>query len=828
MKQPAARTKKLITALQNDLEMLSVLINAMPDIVCFKDGEGRWLYANDFDLKLFELEKVAYKGKKDSELARFSDFYREAFLGCEESDEQAWQARTMFRTEETIPVQDGPARTFDIIKIPLFYEDGSRRGLVVLGRDITEQKRYEKELERLNRTFAEAQRVAKIGHWLWDLKSGRVEWSDEVFRIFGRDPQSFSPTYEEVRTFFPPDDRTRLEAAMVETLATGKHFLLEHSIILPDGEQRTVRAEGELYRDAENSPDHILGVVLDTTELKSAENQLELATHLLENIIEGVAITDANAKILSVNKAFTEITGYSAAEVLGRNPNILKSARQDKAFYDKMWQDLLRKGRWSGEIWNRRKNGEIYPEKLTIMAVTDGRGRPSRYVSIFHDLTEVKSQQETIKIREYHDPLTGLANRKLLTEHLETAIKRAEPGDEVAVISLDLDAFKRINDSLGHVAGDILLQGVAERLSSLFSQENTVARLGGDEFCVLLHGEGMIRKSVEIADDILKSLSAPFVIGKEEVCITASLGVSVYPFDGLLANTLFKNAELAMYEAKQTGNTCKYFRKELDEKARRYLTLENALRMALEKGEDIVVFFQPKIDIRSGLVTGMEALARWLRADGTIVSPAEFIPLAEETGLILPLGELVLAKALQATGKWLQRGTHVSVAVNLSPLQFKDEKLLERIVTRLEKYDFPPQCLELEITEGAVLEREQEAIAVLSRLRERGICISLDDFGTGYSSLYYLKKLPINAIKIDKSFIDDIPANPDSAAITTAIINIAKSLDLQVVAEGVERRDQLTFLKKNGCDQIQGYFYSPPVPEEKMGAFLSKGYVQPD
>lgn len=278
-----------------------------------------------------------------------------------------------------------------------------------------------------------------------------------------------------------------------------------------------------------------------------------------------------------------------------------------------------------------------------------------------------------------------------------------------------------------------------------------------------------------------------------------------------------------MYEAKRSGNTYKYFKKELDVKARKRLRVENALRLALQAEDELVVFYQPKVELATGRIAAMEALVRWSKPDGTMISPGEFIPLAEETGLVLPLGDWVLRKALQATKKWLQAGIKISVAVNLSPLQFRDEKLLKRIMTAISDSGFPPNCLELEITESAVLEREKQAIAVLSKLQDLGISISLDDFGTGYSSLYYLKKLPINSIKIDKSFIDDLPGHKDSVAITTAIINIARSLDLKVVAEGVEKVEQLRFLEKNGCDQIQGYYYSPPVSESTMETFLRQG-----
>lgn len=811
-------------AIKKRLEMLTTLLDAMPDLVCLKDGENRWLYANPYDRRLFQLEHVDYFGKKDSELGAYSPFYQEAFLDCEQSDEAAWQKGSTLRTIEVIPKPDGNDLTFDIIKIPLFHEDGSRKGLVVLGRDITAQKKYEAELQKLNDIFSQAQKVAKVGHWLWDIKTGALEWSDEVFRIFGYEPQSFTPTYARFMESVFEEDIKCIEDAIAMSLQNNRNYRVEHRIKLPDGSIKTVLEESAVIYDQHDVPAQMLGVVLDITDIKTVEAQLNLATQILENSIEGVVITDENACILMVNKAFESITGYSQEEALGKTPNILKSDMQDRAFYEKMWQSLKTDNKWSGEIWNRRKTGEVYPEWLTIIGVRDETGKTTRYISIFHDLTEVKTHQAEARHKEFFDPLTGLANRKMFMATVESAIKNQTNGNQLCLAYLDLDDFKKINEGLGHLAGDALLKMAAARIQAITNRsKNMAARLGGDEFAILLEledDEDILEKSASIIQEILTVTAAPFFYQKEKIQLTASIGISLFPNDGIEPNKLFTNAELAMYEAKKTGNTYHYFQKGLDEKARTRLALENKLRQAIELGTAILPYYQPKVDAKTGAIVGMEALVRWRSSDGKMISPADFIPLAEDTGLIIELGELMLKKAMLDTKKWLEMGITTSVAVNLSPRQFKDKKLVDRIIASIKEADFPSHRLELEITESAVLEQEMEGIQILSQFRNLGISITMDDFGTGYSSLYYLKKLPIQSIKIDKSFVDDLPENHESAAIAKAIIAISKTLGLKVVAEGVETQSQLDFLIQNDCDQIQGYFFSPPVPAEKMQRLL--------
>jgi len=559
----------------------------------------------------------------------------------------------------------------------------------------------------------------------------------------------------------------------------------------------------------------------DVTDRRLAEQRLKLFEKVFDNALEGITVTDHRGDIVSVNPAFTLITGYTAAEALGQNPRILKSDRHTPEFYKAMWADIIKKGQWSGEIWNRRKSGEPYPEWLSISAIKD-RGRTTHYVAVFHDISEMKRKEDKILHQASHDALTNLPNRLLLSDLLEKAISHAaRAGHKLGVICFDLDNFKNINDTLGHAMGDELLKAAAVRISGMLRPEDTVARPGGDEFMVMLGELDDERDAVLVAERILDSFRRPFPVDGRELVLTASVGISIFPEDGDTPDALIKNADLAMYRAKEQGkNAYQLFTPQMNEAVTRRLNLEAGLRRALDRGE-FLVHYQPRLSFLDMRTVGMEALVRWQREPGRLVPPLDFIPLAEETGLIVPLGEFVLETACARTVAInAAMGLSLKVSVNLSARQFADTNLPELVDRILGRTGLAPECLEVEVTETVLMQNIATAANMLGQLAEMGVAASIDDFGTGYSSLYYLKKMPLKAIKIDRSFIRDIPRDPSDIAITTTIISMCRGLDLSVVAEGVETQEQFNFLLGLRCDECQGYLVSRPLPAPDFEAFL--------
>ncbi|MBF0368496.1 MAG: EAL domain-containing protein [Magnetococcales bacterium] len=560
-------------------------------------------------------------------------------------------------------------------------------------------------------------------------------------------------------------------------------------------------------------------------ERKRGEAKLRLLAKVFENTSEGILITDAQSHILDVNQAFTEITGYARSEAIGNTPRLTKSDRHDAEFYQEMWGTLLASGRWSGEIWDRRKDGSLYPKKLSINAVHDNDGLTSHYVGVFSDISQLKQTEERLERLAYYDALTGLPNRVLFKDRLnQECLQARRTGHRVAVMFLDLDRFKYVNDTLGHAFGDRLLVDVGNRLMGCVRESDTVARLGGDEFTIILGDCGSEERVGKVSEKILEAIQKQFVLDGKELFIGVSIGIGIYPDNGEDFDTLTKNADAAMYRAKESGrNTYRFFSEEMNAASSQRLDLEASLRLGLERGE-FCLHYQPKVAMESGRIVGMESLVRWQHPEKGMISPAEFIPIAEETGFIVPLGEWILKTACRQAKKWLDAGFwDLTMAVNLSVRQFQHQDLLELVERVVRENGLPRGMLELEITESMVMGDVGQAVTVLEGLREMGIKLSVDDFGTGYSSLSYLKRLPIQTLKIDQSFVRDLSVSSSEAAIVAAIISMAKSLNLMVVAEGVENQEQVDFLRERGCDQIQGFFCSRPLPSRKMLQLLAEG-----
>lgn len=575
--------------------------------------------------------------------------------------------------------------------------------------------------------------------------------------------------------------------------------------------------------DEGKSPGGYFGVAKDISEKFEYESRLRLYEKIFETIQEGITVTDSDGTILAVNPAFTAITGYTPEEAIGDNPRILKSEHHPPEFYATMWSTLKAGGLWTGEIWNRRKSGEAFPEWLSITPLHGEQGEPDQYIAVFHDITAMKEKEQEILRMAYYDHLTGLPNRTMLLEKFGVARLRAERNTvKYAVVYVDLDNFKLVNDSLGHEAGDVLLVEVSRRFQRLVRSDDLVARLGGDEFVFLfaIRPDSSVDASI-FSERIKDALAAPLRISGQDIFVTPSIGIAMFPRDGKDIQALLKHADLAMYAAKNTGkNQFRFFDEEMTRRASARLVMENRLRQALNH-RAVFPLFQPKIDLQTGRVIGVEALARWAGEDGAIISPLEFIPVAEDTGLIIPLGKSILhqsGKAMRTVRE--QTGTSLSVAVNVSARQFHHEDFIEDVRRSAQETGLPLECLELEITESLLIGDMGAIGSKLETLSGLGVSISVDDFGTGYSSLSYLSQLPIDRIKIDRSFVRRLHGSQSDTELLQAIIQMGKSLRMRVLAEGAETKEDVEKLTLMGCDEVQGYFFARPMPLHELIHFL--------
>ena len=539
--------------------------------------------------------------------------------------------------------------------------------------------------------------------------------------------------------------------------------------------------------------------------------------------MEGVVVTDAHSRILSVNAAFTRLLGYTEEELLGKTPRVFKSGRHDKAFYEAMWSTLTETGYWQGEIWNRRKNGEIFPEHMSLSAVRDPAGEITHYVCMFTDISEEKAQQRQLEYLAHNDTLTGLSNRTWFGHQLELAVQEAQgSGEHIAVLLLNLDRFKDVNDSYGHTTGDEVLKHIARQVQSALRPGDVLGRMAGDELAVvarnLRHADG----AAAMARHLIRAVAEPWRSPDGlEVVAGVSVGICMFPEHAGTTELLLQGAHAAVYGAKARGRGawC-FFHEAMTQAARERLELESRLRLALAQGH-LQMYYQPQMDIATGRIQGAEALVRWNDPQEGLISPARFIPVAETSGVIGPLGEWVVREVCRQGQQWREAGPPpLTLALNVSPRQFHLTDLAGCTAAALQASGFPAALLELEITERALAERTEEARQVLVRLRELGVRIAVDDFGTGYSSLAQLKRFPIDVLKIDQGFIRDIPQSEDDMAISAAIIAMGHSMGLSVLAEGVETEGQLAFLRERGCDSYQGYLCSRPVPADEFVALL--------
>ncbi|HWP94143.1 MAG TPA: EAL domain-containing protein [Gammaproteobacteria bacterium] len=728
------------------------------------------------------------------------------------------------RFETTALKRDGsefPAELYvirqDIEGEPLFI------GFV---RDISERRQAERTLRDSEARFhIVAEQTGQIVYD-YDVASGRIEWAGAITALTGYTPEEFATL--DIRGWeehIHPDDRDEALSELAAAMRDARPYRCEYRFRRKDGGYFLTEDIGVFLQDGRNRVYRMLGAMKDVTARRNAEQALQLAASALENTAEAVMILDAGYRIVSVNRAFVQITGFDVAEVTGQSFSMLDSGRQGEAFYDRLCQIVNDVGRWEGEIWSRRRTGEAYPALLSLSAVRDDDGRITHYVGVFNDISRYKQYEERLEFLAHHDSLTTLPNRALFQDRFREAINRARRRHgKLGVLFMDLDNFKTINDSLGHTVGDALLKQVAVRIRSVLRESDTIARLGGDEFGVLLDELGETHGAATVAQKLIDVLSQPFVVEGRELFTTVSIGISCYPQDGHDVLTLLRNADAAMYRAKELGRSnYQYFSEDLNARAYESLVLANSLRHALERGE-FTLAYQPVVALRSGRIVGVEALVRWRHPELGIVSPSRFIPIAEETGLIMGIGLWVLREACRQAVAWHRAGfPAVRMAVNLSARQFREPDLRASILDILAETGLPPALLELEITESMMMQAPERTRDILASLHTAGLKLAVDDFGTGYSSLSYLKDFPITRLKVDRSFVSGVPHDAGDAAITRAVVALAHGLGIDVTAEGIETEEQRFFLAELGCTEGQGYYFSRPADAEEIGKLLARG-----
>jgi diguanylate cyclase (GGDEF)-like protein/PAS domain S-box-containing protein len=733
---------------------------------------------------------------------------------------------------------------------PLRDANGKLTGALETIQDVTSRRRDQKLLENRSEALQEAyaeienrvtERTAELSlqlsfqQQLIEAIPGPVFYKDTDLRFLGCN-KAFAefigrPTHELIGKTahdLVPSEVADMHRDVDNTLFEHPgHHIYESQLRYADGQTRDVVVHKATFNRNDGSVGGLVGLIFDITERKRMEDDLRQAATVFDNSAEGVIISTPDGVITAVNRAFTEITGYAESEAIGQNPRMLQSGRHDKGFYRDMWATIAEKGRWQGEVWNRRKNGEVFPEWVSITAVRNKLDLLTNYVATFSDITLQKQAEERIQLLAFSDPLTGLPNRRLFIDRLQHAlIVSARNNRHGALFFIDLDNFKGLNDTRGHNVGDHLLKQVAQRILSCLRAGDTLARLGGDEFVVMLEdlGDNEI-EATSLAESagtkILTTLNQLYILEDVPYHSTPSIGVTLFGDQKNSLEELLQQADLAMYRVKASGrNALRFFDPEMQAVIATRVAMEADLRKGLLENQ-FILHYQPQLD-HTRRITGAEALIRWQHPRRGMVSPAEFIPLAEETGLILPLGLWVMKTACMQLADWAKQPetAHLVLAVNVSAHQFRQTGFVEEVLSTLEQSGAAPSKLKLELTESLLLDDVDDIIAKMTTLKNKGVGFSLDDFGTGYSSLSYLKRLPLDQLKIDQSFVRDVLSNPDDAAIARTIVALAHSLGMEVIAEGVETEAQYAFLFENGCYAYQGYLFSRPVTQDKFATLL--------
>ena len=836
--------------MQEQLHFRQSLIDSIPSPVFFKDPDGVYLGCNNSFERFVGIanDEIVGKTVEDVVPADRMESHREA-------DKRLFENLEGQQYESATLSADGTIHEVVIYKAPFFQTDGSLGGLVGTMLDITDRKRMEDALRSAAGGLSGAigaeffrtlvrylATTLKLDYaFVGELGEGQDEISTVSVYACGQYGENFqyplkgTPCAEVigseacvfdqgVQAQFP-DDKLLADMGVESYVGTP----------LVDAQGKVLGILVVLHGEPLQDPD-VVRSLLQIFALRAAselqrvrfEEQLRMAATVYDTTTEAIMVTDLRNQIKAVNPAFERITGFAAEEVIGEGPQILSSGRHDKAFYQGMWDALRSEGRWEGEIWNRRKSGEVYPEWLSIADIEDWDGSVTGHIAVFSDISKRKQDEEKIWQQANFDSLTNLPNRSLFLDRLARSIGEAERKSEIVVVlTLDLDRFKQINETLSHSIGDALLQAVAGRLAAAMRKGDTVSRLGGDEFGVVLSGIARPQDVEMVVRKIHQSMSRPFNVNGQELFVTSSMGVTLFPTDAQDAETLVSNADRAMYEAMDSGrNTFRFFTSEKNLRKMERVGLEQDLHWALERGE-FEVYYQPIVDMKSGSVFGAETLIRWQHPQRGLIVPDLFIPLAEETGLVSEIGEWVLRTVCEQSGHLQEAGMPaLHLSVNVSRYQFTHYEFESTVLQILDETKMNPAALVLEVTESAMTDDEENAIGIMRRIRDAGLRWSLDDFGTGYSSLSYLKRFPVDTLKIDRTFVRDVITDADDEALIRAIVAMAHSLKVKVVAEGIETREQRQFLEGLGCEYGQGFFFARPLEIEAFKKYVGESVAR--
>lgn len=815
-----ARTGLRLTAemLRKSEEEFRTLTETLPDPVIRYDRDGKRIYMNPTAVVMAAGAKKPLLDRRPTESwpgSTAMSFYEEKLREVVGKD---IAVEFEFNLD---PEYAAPALQDKVLKMHIVPEHGPGgkvTGALAIGRDITELKQREQHYREIFNNVSEGMYLLEA------VEGGRfrfLEVNEALARSTGITMDAMVGKC--VDEIMPPDVSATLAALANNAMNAGALIHADAELDLPSG-HRYYSSSFIPVRNTAGRITRVVAISRDVTERREYEEKVRQLSAAVEQSPVSVFITNPRGEIRYVNPAFTSTTGYTQEEVLGKNPRIFSGGRTSAAQYSELWATIKSGRSWHGTLQNRRKDGTLHWVEVIIAPIRDGAGQIERFVAIEQDITARKAAEERVEYLAHHDSLTGLPNRLLGKEYMEAAMANADrEGRKAALIFLDLDGFKRVNDSLGHGIGDGLLVGVAGRLKQLISRNCMVARQGGDEFLMILSDIGDPSAVSDAAAGVLESLSKQFSIDGHELSVSASLGIAVYPDDGADWDTLFKKADIAMYSAKETcRNTFRFFAKRMNVDADDNLRLHNKMQAALQRGE-LMLYYQPKINLKSGKVAGMEALLRWNSPEMGMVSPARFIPLAEDSGLIVPIGEWALREACRQAARWNKSGLpRMVMAVNLSAVQFRSGNVLGTVVHALAESGLEPGLLELEMTESIVMKDTENMLALINRLKGLGVSLSIDDFGTGFSGLSYLKRFNADKVKIDQSFVRDIATDTNSAAIVTAIVQMARTLGMMTVAEGVDDARILEMLRQRGCDEAQGFFFAQPLPPESVPDFLTE------
>jgi len=717
-------------------------------------------------------------------------------------------------------------------------DEGQPKRMIGTHLDISERKKNEEQMIVTSQLLNESQQVGQLGGWKLDLKTGELFWTDETYRIHETTPEEFDPTVDAGVDFYLPESKDILSKALDEAINNGTGYDLELETYTTKGRKIDIRTTCSVTQE-EGVPIRLTGIFQDisvqksnqrkleksNTELANANAALTLAASVFSHAGESIIITETTGKIIDVNSAFTTLTGYSHADVIGQNPRILKSVRQLPKFYDDMWRVLQEEGYWSGEIWNKRKNGEVYAEMKTISAVRNEHGITTHYISLANDITPMKAHQEQLEHIANYDVLTHLPNRSLLSDRLSQAMLQCKRnGQSLAVVFLDLDGFKAVNDTYGHDVGDKLLITISLRMKEALREGDSLARFGGDEFVAVLTNLTTIEDCEPILKRLLLAASEPVKISNITLKVSASIGVTFYPEDNMDADQLMRHADQAMYIAKESGkNRYHLFDTAHDDAIKVQRESLKAIRSALDN-QQFVLYYQPKVNMRTGTVIGVEALIRWQHPEQGLLKPINFLPIIENNPMSIDMGEWVIDTALTQIKQWQEMGLNlpISISVNIAAIQLQQPDFTQRLTTLLAAHpDVEPCNLELEVLETSALYDIHDVSTMMNDCLALGVKFALDDFGTGYSSLTYLRRLPASLIKIDQTFVRDMLIDADDLAIIQGIIALAKSFKRDVIAEGVESIKHGTALLQLGCELAQGYGIAKPMPASNIPNWIS-------